>query len=168
MEERIQQLIKGFTDGLSSLKDLVEELPREEAYDSGYDAAHAALAPIAWSKAVGDRLDTSKAQDLLGITRQALAKRVASGSLLGLPGKGTTYYPSWQFDSLARTIRPEAREILRIFSERGEDDHYMIATWMTTPNRDLDETSPARWLEDGKEMNRLLEAAQQVAERWSS
>ncbi|MFD9107632.1 hypothetical protein [Streptomyces bottropensis] len=168
MEDRYEQLVKGFKDGLANLKDLVEELPSEDAYDSGYEAAHAALAPIAWSKAVGDRIDTGKAQELLGITRQALAKRVTSGSLLGLPGRGTTYYPSWQFDSSRRAIRPEVRKILRFFSERGEGDPYMIATWMMAPNRDLDGAKPAEWLQDGREVNRLLQAARQVAERWSS
>ncbi|GAA3181706.1 antitoxin Xre/MbcA/ParS toxin-binding domain-containing protein [Nonomuraea roseoviolacea] len=168
MPARHEQLERGFRDGLINLKDLIEHLSPEEAYEYGYEAAYSALAPVAWSQAVGERLDTSEVTSLLRISRQALAKRVESASLLGLPGKQTTYYPSWQFDRSRRSIRPEVRAILRVFDSHGEADRYMIASWMMTPNPALNDAKPAEWLEGGKEVSQLLDAARQVAGRWDS
>ncbi|MEV4438534.1 hypothetical protein AB0K09_05845 [Streptomyces sp. NPDC049577] len=167
MNDRLDGLlVAGFQDALAGMQDLVKSVPVREAYDMGYQAAHAALAPIAWAKAIGDRLDTTQTQDLLGVSRQALAKRVASGSLLRLPGKTTSYYPRWQFDTAAQEVRPLVQRILKIFAEHGERDPYMIATWMMTPNGDLSQAKPAEWLENGKEEDPLLRAVHAVAERW--
>ncbi|MFE3661104.1 hypothetical protein [Streptomyces sp. NPDC059165] len=168
MRERVDQMVAGFRDALDDLKDVLEDLPAGEEYDTGYEAAHAALAPIAWSKAVGDRIDTTEAQKVTGVSRQALQKQVRNETLLGLPGKTTTYFPNWQFDFLRGGIRPEAKKILRAFKSRGQFDPYMIAAWMTTPNVDLRQDTPAQVLEDGKEVERLIEVAAEVAESWAS
>lgn len=168
MRERIDQMVAGFRDALEGLKDVLEDLPVGEEYETGYEAAHAALAPIAWSKAVGERIDTPEAQKVTGVSRQALQKQVRNETLLGLPGKTTTYFPSWQFDFMRGGIRPEAKKVLRAFKSRGQFDPYMISAWMTTPNVDLGQDTPAHVLENGKEVERLIEVVVEAAESWAS
>jgi DNA-binding GntR family transcriptional regulator len=101
-----EALVDGFRERLYDLPDrLMQPLLPGEATELGSRAAMAALAPRLWAGVVGDRLTTAELAQLLGVSRQALAKRVASGTLLGMPGKGTTVYPKWQFDSDADRIR---------------------------------------------------------------
>ena len=159
---------KAFVEALAELSDLTDEVPDGSEHEFGREAARTSLAPIAWSRAVGDRLDTTAVQSLLGVTRQSLAKRVQVGSLLGLPGKGTTHYPTWQFDLPRQAVRPEAQKILRLFKRHDEYDPYMVAAWMRTPNEALGGAAPAELLENGKEVNAILEAAGETAKRWAS
>lgn len=107
-------------------------------------------APVLWSHAVGDAWDTSRVATLLDVTRQAIHKRVRGGSLLGIPGEQTTWFPVWQFDVAQRTVRPETKAILAEFRDRlGADlDPLVIASSATTEQPDdLDGLSPAQWLE---------------------
>ena len=60
--------------------------------------AEAAVAPLVWSAAVGDSWDTSTVAEFLGASRQALHDRVRRHTLLGIPGRGVTWFPVWQFD----------------------------------------------------------------------
>ncbi|MFH9009026.1 hypothetical protein ACH4E5_38040 [Streptomyces afghaniensis] len=168
MRERIDQMVAGFKDALEGLKDVLEDLPAGQEYDTGYEAAHAALAPIAWSKAVGDRIDTPEAMKVTNVSRQALQKQVRNETLLGIPGKTTTYFPKWQFDFHQSRVRPEAKRILRAFKSRGQFDPHMIAAWMNTPNADLGQDTPAHVLENGEEVERLIEVAVETAESWAS
>jgi hypothetical protein len=47
----------------------------------------------------GHALSTAEVRNLLGVTRQAIAARVANDSLLALQIGGTSYFPDWQFGS---------------------------------------------------------------------
>jgi hypothetical protein len=165
-----ERLVEAFAKGIASVPDaLLDDLLPEKARDYGLRAARVAVAPIIWSQAVGERLDTGQAMELLGVTRQALAKRVQAGSLLGLPGRGTTYYPTWQFDFDRCEVRPITRQILAAFAEEVErPDPYAVAAWATTPqDEDLDGFSPAEWIvKDGDRDERVLvEAARRAAAR---
>ncbi|MDQ0908738.1 hypothetical protein QFZ22_004723 [Streptomyces canus] len=169
MKDRIDLVVEGFRDGLDSLQGYLKELPQGDEYTTGFEAAHAALAPIAWSHAVGAKINTGEARKALGgVTRQALAKRVENGSLLGLPGRGTTYYPSWQFDFRRNEIRPAVKRLLRVFKSYDEYDPFMIASWMTEPNADLDQARPADLIENEEEVDQLIKVATATVRRWSS
>ncbi len=147
---------------------VVAKLDVDEATRLGKLAADEILAGARWSQIVGDRIDTTSASDLLGISRQALSKRQTSGSLLGLPGHGTTWYPIWQFDIEARSIRPEVRDTIGAFRDvvAGSVDPFLIAAWATRPQpEDLDGISPSEWLSLGKDVEQLRVAARRAAER---
>lgn len=82
----------------------------EAIIELGGQGARAALAPVVWSAQIGDRRTVPVVADLLHISRQAVYKRLKEGSLLGLPGNGTTWIPMWQIDPDTPAVRPMAGE----------------------------------------------------------
>ena len=168
MNGRIDVLVDAFHERLSDARHIIEEISADEAYELGANAAEVVVASARWSRLVGDRIETSEASRVLGISRQALSKRQASGSLLGLPGHNITWYPTWQLDIENESIRPEVRDIVGAFRDAlGEGaDPFLIASWAsTTQHEDLNGSSPAEWLADGKDIEQLRQAAQRAAER---
>lgn len=160
------------TDALNASSEIGEEFFKVGALDlsaSCRAAARNVLAPLLWSQAVGDRWDTTQVSQFLDVTRQAIHKRVVGGSILGIPGEHTTWFPVWQFDIGQRRVRPEVRDIVSAFRGRlGADvDPLVIATWATTPQpEDLDSQTPAEWLEGASfESDPLVVAAQRAAAR---
>lgn len=164
-----ESVADGFVEELASHAPLLGKLDDEEAVRLGRRAAAQVLAAARWAQVVGDRLDTSQVTQLLGVTRQALAKRQQTGSLLGLPGDGTTWYPTWQFDTAEARIRPEVRDLIGAFRDRLDDfDPYVIAAWATTPqDEDLAGETPAQWLQAGRDQDQLRRAAERAAARLS-
>lgn len=132
-------------------------------------AATDVIAPVLWSHAVGDAWDTTQVSKFLEVTRQAIHKRVVAGSLLGIPGEQTTWFPVWQFDISHRSIRPETKPILAAFRDRlgPEVDPLVIASWASTEQEeDLDGLSPAQWLEGAAiGSDQVEEAARRAAAR---
>ncbi|MDE0117528.1 MAG: hypothetical protein OXT07_13030 [bacterium] len=168
VNERVALLVDAFLERLSPARREIDEMGADEARELGTRAAEDAIASARWSRLVGDRIDTSEAAELLGVTRQALSKRQASGSLLGLPGRGTTWYPTWQLDIEKKEIRPEVRHIIGAFRDSlGEGaDPFLIASWASTAqHEDLDGLSPAEWLAQGNGPEDLRQAAQRTAQR---
>lgn len=168
LNERVDMLVDAFHERLSDARHVIEEISADEAGELGAKAAEEVVASARWSQLVGDRIDTSEAVRVLGITRQALSKRQASGSLLGLPGHNTTWYPTWQLDPDKEVIRPEVRDIIGAFRDAlGEGaDPFLIASWASTAqHEDLEGSSPAEWLAAGNDIERLRQAAQRAAER---
>ena len=166
--ERVALLVDAFLERLSPARREIDEIGADEAWELGTKAAEEAIASARWSRLVGDRIDTSEAVELLGVTRQALSKRQTSGSLLGLPGRGTTWYPTWQLDIEKKEIRPEVRDIIGAFRDSlGEGaDPFLVASWASTAqHEDLDGLSPAEWLAQGNDLEDLRQAAQRTAER---
>ena len=154
-----------FLEQLTAESDLLGKLDTDEAARLGRHAATQVVASARWSQIVGDRLDTTQVAQLLGVTRQALAKRQNTGSLLGLAGDGTTWYPTWQFDTDAARIRPEVRDVIGAFRDRLDDgDPLGIAAWATTPqDEDLAGETPAQWLLAGRDPDQLRRAAERAA-----
>ena len=159
-------LIQGFAAGVDALPpDAVDHLG-SAAYDYGYRAARFAIAPAVWAKAVGDRFDTAALMAWLGVSRQALHKRTAAGSLIEIPGRRTTYYPKWQFDLEARDVRPVVRQLTAAFMEElGEANPIVIAAWATTPQEDLHGLSAAEAIDKGLDESELIRAAHRAAGR---
>jgi hypothetical protein len=134
--------------------------------ERGVRAAEYAVAPFIWSRAVGDRFDTTELAEILSVSRQALASRVASGSLLALPGRGTRWYPSWQVDIAKREVRPVVAKVLAAWRALEPDvDPLVIATWATSPEDLLDDETPAMLIEAGGSNDRIVDAAGAVAGR---
>ncbi|MFJ9087888.1 hypothetical protein ACIRL3_36325 [Streptomyces sp. NPDC102384] len=168
MSDRYHQMVDGFREELAHMKDLLEGLPNDvDPYEAGREAARTALAPVVWARAVGERIQTAEATALLGVTRQALQKRVQKRTLIGLPGERTTHYPVWQFDPKRKEVRPAAERVLQIFRTSGEFDPYMIAAWMVAPCEELGEARPAELLEDEGRVGEVFKLARAVAKRWA-
>ena len=168
MADTIDQLVDGFRQGLlEAPEEILHEALSEQPVEFGRQAAHQLVAPYQWARIVGEKLDTATVAQLLGVTRQAINKRISAGSLIGVPGRGTTYFPSWQFNFERGTIRPETRLIVSAFREQLEEaDPYLIMSWVRTPqDEDLEGLTPVQWIQKGKESERLVEAARRAASR---
>lgn len=149
----LQEHNKALDEYLGSLDD-------DQAMDLGRQGARAALAPFIWDTKVGDRWDIRRGCEFLRISRQALYKRVRTGTALGVPGRGTTYFPTWQFDLEKHLIRQVVGEIVRVFREADEDiDPLVIAAWATTENRFLEGATPAEWIRDRRDDHDVILAA---------
>lgn len=170
MSDSIEHLVEGFEEGLQDLPpDLVLQLPAAAAREAGRRAARAALAPLIWSARLGQTLNTTEVAEHLRVSRQALAKRQASASILGLPGRGTTLYPVWQFTPALDEVRPEVRQILKIFvAETGSLDAYAVAAWMTTASDELNGLSPKDWLLRKDDPQQAYDVARRTAGRLAS
>ncbi len=51
-------------------------------------------------------------------SRSAVELRRRSGTLIGLRGRSTTWFPAWQFDTGSRSVRPVMAEIVAAFGDR--------------------------------------------------
>jgi hypothetical protein len=170
--DQISAVEKGFIEelwrlfhGEPALRTEFDHLAEEEALELGRQGARAVLAPLAWSAAVADRWDVRRATEFLGISRQALYKRLRNGSALGVPGRGTTWFPVWQFDSRQQIVRAVTGTIIKVF--RGADpaiDPLVIGAWATKDNRLLGGKSPAVWLAEGGGDEAVVRAAQRAAQ----
>jgi hypothetical protein len=98
--------------------------------------------------------------------RAALHDRVKRGTLMGLPGRGVTWFPIWQFDLAGRRARPVVAELLRVF--RGVDRPLApieIASWAQVPQAELDDVAPADWVADGRPDEAVVTSARHSAGR---
>jgi len=153
---RVGDALAGFIDGFAEAlaehfdrhKDLLDDLGYEEARRYGHEAAASAVAPVVWAEIVGERWDTSTTAEFLGVSRQALHDRLKRGTLLGLPGRGTTWFPTWQFDLTAHAVRPVVARILAAFAETlgQKPDPLMVASWASGPKAGLDGLAPVDWI----------------------
>jgi hypothetical protein len=98
------------------------------------------------------------------VSRQAIASRIETGTVLAVPGRRSRLYPTWQLDFLQREVRPEAVELLRAWRAIEPDvDPITLAAWMGSPNADLDSRSPAELLLQGR-LDEVVAAARARAE----
>ncbi len=147
---------------------LLEQLSEDEALDLGREAGRAALWPVLLRHMLGeDRFDTSSAARLLQVTRQALHKRTRAGRLLGVPGRGTTWYPAWQFDVGNRQPRRAAQAAFAAWiAVLGLPlDPETVLAWANSPQPELSDQTPAEWIESGGEERPVADAARRTARR---
>jgi len=97
----------------------------------------AALADDVWT--------TPQVASFLGISRQAINKRVRNRKMLGYAGGGVTLFPVWQFDTANHRIYPQVPEFLAAFDD--EIEPAAIALWAITKMERSDRT-PAELLLD--------------------
>jgi hypothetical protein len=170
--DQISAVEKGFIEELwrlfqdePALRAELDRLAEDEGLELGRQGARAVVAPLAWSAAVADRWDVRRATEFLGISRQALYKRLRNGSALGVPGRGTTWFPVWQFDYRQRIVRAVTGTIIKVF--RSADpaiDPLVIGAWATRENRLLHGKSPAAWLAEGGGDEAVVRAARRAAQ----
>lgn len=161
-------LCESFRDHLGRLlgrhDELLANVDESEAAILGRRAAEAALAPLIWAEAVGERWDTTETAEFLGVSRQALHDRVRRGTLLGIAGRGVTWFPTWQFDLPRRQVRPAAAKLLGVFRAMaapltaGE-----VASWARQNRAELDGWAPADWIAAGRPDEAVVTAARHAA-----
>lgn len=159
-EEATDSILQG-----SEVRTLEPLLPDpEELLRLGREGGQAAWGPLLWRAAVGDTWNTTRAADFLRVTRQALYKRIQSGTVLALPGRGTSEFPVWQFDPGTRLVRHAVAGIIAAF--RRADDQVSpltIAGWANAPSQRLDGMTPAQWLCGGRDGQAVISAAHRDA-----
>ncbi len=142
----------------------VESLSPQEAEATGRQAARSVFAPFIWGRKVGDRWDIRRSCEFLGVSRQALYKRVRTGTALGVSGQGTTYFPTWQFDLDKRLIRQVVGQVISAFREAdNEVDPLVIAAWATAKNQLLDGLSPVEWIQQARDEAPVVVAARRAS-----
>lgn len=99
---------------------------------------------------------TPQVASFLGISRQAINKRVRSRKMLGYAGDGVTLFPVWQFDTENHRIHTEVPEFLAAFDE--EIEPAAIALWAITKVDGFDRT-PAELLLDSDTKDDALRSA---------
>lgn len=117
---------------------------------------------------VGPCYDTPGLTRWLGISKQALAKRVANKTVLGCRSSdGHWLYPAWQFDEHGNASR-DLPELITILAG-PDDDRWRAAVWLSAPSPDLPDAEPAgAWLARGGAADIVLRAARADAARWAA
>jgi hypothetical protein len=119
----------------------------------------------AWERALGELLTIAEARVLLGgISREALRKRVVSGSAIALrDDAGLIRYPRWQFDAASGAPFGAVKQLNELFGE-ARLDSWTLAAFATTPQPELDDRTPVDALGDADLKPLLLSAHRAVAE----
>jgi hypothetical protein len=130
----------------------------------GKMAAQMAVSNLRWQRALGKSMITTELAQAWGVSRQALFDRLRNSSLIGLPGRSTTYFPMWQFDDdswRTHRVRPVVMKILEAF--RGADgkvDQEAVVAWAASPQPELRGCAPRDVINDpGSEMDLVRAAA---------
>jgi hypothetical protein len=142
-----------------------------EMFGDPEDIADAMVAALplghVFDEVSGPFYDTAGLSRWLQMSRQALHQRVARHAILACPLDGDgVVYPTWQFLDNGATI-PSLAEVLATLAE-GTDDAWMIALWMRAPSEDLEGEPPSGWLRNGRDPERVIAMAYQVASSWAA
>lgn len=98
------------------------------------------------------------------ISKQAVEHRRRRRTVLALQtSDGRWIYPAWQFRD--HDVMPGLAQVLAVFDEHP---NWSVGTWLTTPNKDLDERTPVQWLNEGRDREHLLRLARHTAHRWAA
>ncbi len=137
----------------------------DDAEVLGRRAAMVVLAGGAWERSLGELLTSAEARVLLGgISREALRKRVLSGSVLALRDDADLIrYPRWQFDATNSAPFVAIKKVNGIFVEAGLDP-WTLAAFATAPQPELDDRTPVEAFADADLEPLLLAARRTVAD----
>jgi hypothetical protein len=137
----------------------------DDAEVLGRQAAMVVLAGGAWERALGELLTSAEARVLLGgISREALRKRVVSGSVIALrDNAGLVRYPRWQFDAASGAPFWAVKKLNEVFGNAGLDP-WTLAAFATAPQPELDDRAPIDAFGDADLEPLLLSAHRTVAD----
>ncbi len=111
--------------------------------------------------ALDGALSREEAAHRLGISPQAVSKRLAARALVALSRGRTRWFPAWQF--YEDGVRPGLGEVIDAYPGTP----LALTIWATTPSADLDGASPADVLVRRGGVARVLAAAHALsAEAW--
>ncbi len=135
--------------------------PTLDPAEAGRRAALRAVAGTMWGDAVGPFFDTEGVMALLGgVSKQAIHDRVRRHRLLALrTGSGRLVYPAAQF--VDEQVVVGLGKVLAILVP-DDAEAWMVASWLTTNDPDLDGLCPIAALRAGA-VDDVVAAARQVA-----
>ena len=108
-----------------------------------------------------DALTRGQAGELLGISPQAVSKRLASGALMALARGRELRFPAWQFHE-GRAL-PGLTETIAAYPGTP----LALSVWATSANPDLDGLTPARALLRRDGVQRVLNLIESIsADAW--
>jgi len=155
-----------FRDTLESLELPPDSLESERMQSEiGRRGALLATAGLQWQEHLGPLLTWQDAALLMASvnTRQGVNDMVHRGRLLALRAEGGhLVYPLFQFHA-GRPL-PALGDLLAAFREVGVDA-WTVASWLVTPQDELDGVTPVEWLKGGREPDRAVAAARHAAAR---
>lgn len=119
-----------------------------------------------YDQLVGPFYDTAGLTRWWGVSRQAISKAVASGSVIAcrLAG-GQWVYPTWQFTD-SGTVHPHLVKLWTTLVAAA--DPWTCAVWLRSAHPELDDRSAVDWIADGHPIEAVLELARVDAERWAA
>lgn len=131
----------------------------------GRRGALLAVAGAVWRRHLGPLLNTRQVAELLRVgTRQAVHDRVKRHRILALStGERERAYPAFQFNDSGQPY-PAIAPVLEAFANARLSPH-TIASWFVTPQPVLEDSTPARWIAEGRNNDRLIQAAHRTAAR---
>jgi hypothetical protein len=106
---------------------------------------------------LADALSRDEASDRLGITPQAVSKRLLSGSLVALTRGREKRLPLWQF--YEDGVLPGLAEVIAHYPGGA----LSLSQWATTPNPDLSDLTPAQALTRHDGPGRVLAALEAIS-----
>jgi hypothetical protein len=125
--------------------------PSDRDLASARRASYATLED-ALRDALSDALTREQAATRLGITPQAVSKRVASGGLIALRRGRVSRLPAWQF--YEDGTLPGLKQLIAAYPGGA----LSMTIWATSPTPDLDGNTPASTLTRRGGVSRVLEA----------
>ncbi|MFD9826411.1 hypothetical protein ACFWXB_02950 [Tsukamurella tyrosinosolvens] len=146
-----------------------DHAPLEDT-DSIADASGAA-SPIGtpYEQLAGPFYDTAGLTRWLGLSEQALAKRVATGTVIACrqeDDRRTWLYPAWQFTDHA--LIPGLADVWQILREGATADLWVAVFWLKAPHPKLGCVSPIDWLHTGRELDVVINETRADAARWTA
>ena len=108
----------------------------------------------AMNDALSSALTREQAAQRLGITPQAVSKRVAAGGLIALRRGRVSRFPAWQF--YEEGVLPGLKQAIAAYPGGA----LSLTSWATSPSPDLDGVTPAQALARRGGIARVLDAIQ--------
>lgn len=119
-----------------------------------------------YDQLVGPFYDTAGLTQWRGVSRQAIHKAVAAGSVIACQLEGGQWvYPTWQFTE-AKTTHPALLALWAIL--RPAADPWTCATWLCSPQPDLGDRTAVDWVKEGRPLDPVLELARADAHQWAA
>ena len=155
-EETLQRVEQG------EIAEAVEEFGDARAL--GQRAALLAFTGISWKRHLGPSFSKTEVAQLLGVTRDAVRKRMKTRRLFALPtGERDYAFPAFQFDESGHPY-PVLSAVLTVFAEVQVEPH-TLASWFKTPQNLLEDETPATWMANYRDPEVLVAAARRTAAR---
>lgn len=127
--------------------------PTDRELADARGAAHTTL-ESAMHDALSGALTREQAARRLGITPQAVSKRVASGGLVALRRGRVSRLPAWQF--YEEGVLPGLKQVIVAYPGGA----LSLTHWATSPSSDLDDVTPAQTLARRGGLERVLDSLQ--------
>lgn len=142
----VTRAARAFDETLAELGIDEEQL---DAEDFGRRAALLAASNLIWAQHLGPAYPTRLVRELFKSSKQAVSDRVRRGTLLALPTEGgELVYPAFQFGTDGQPL-PGIAEVIGALKDAVETP-YTIATWLVSPEAELDGSAPIEQLRLGR------------------